>query len=200
MTKPVFHQASIVTKQDRSLIKNQRSAILWFTGLSGSGKTTLAHALEDRLFKLNYHTYVLDGDNLRQGLCHDLQFSDKDRHENIRRVGEVGKLFVDSGIITLTAFISPFRVDRASIKNLFSSQDFFEIYCDCPLDVCEKRDVKGLYKLARQGDIKEFTGISSPYEVPLKPDLTIKTGEQTIDQSISQLMDFLLSQKIIRTL
>ena len=200
MTKPVFHQASIVTKQDRSLIKNQRSAILWFTGLSGSGKTTLAHALEDRLFKLNYHTYVLDGDNLRQGLCQDLQFSDKDRHENIRRVGEVGKLFVDSGIITLTAFISPFREDRASIKNLFSSQDFFEIYCDCPLDVCEKRDVKGLYKLARQGDIKEFTGISSPYEVPLKPDLTIKTGEQTIDQSISQLMDFLLSQKIIRTL
>lgn len=200
MTKTVFHQASIVTKQDRSLIKNQRSAILWFTGLSGSGKTTLAHALEDRLFKLNYHTYVLDGDNLRQGLCQDLQFSDKDRHENIRRVGEVGKLFVDSGIITLTAFISPFRVDRASIKNLFSSQDFFEIYCDCPLDVCEKRDVKGLYKLARQGDIKEFTGISSPYEVPLKPDLTIKTGEQTIDQSISQLMDFLLSQKIIRTL
>ncbi len=186
----VWHHAT-VTRSRREIQNNHKAVILWFTGLSGAGKSTLAHAVEERLHQRNSRTFVLDGDNVRHGLCGDLGFSDEDRQENIRRIGEVAKLFIGAGVITLTAFISPFKVDRKKVRELVPEGDFIEIYCDCSLEICESRDVKGLYKRARLGEIKEFTGISSPYEVPDQPELVVNTGEHTIEECVNQVISFL---------
>lgn len=185
----VWHQAS-VTRDAREQRNGRRAVLLWFTGLSGSGKSTLAHAVEQRLHQLGASTFVLDGDNVRHGLCRDLAFSEADRMENIRRVAEVAKLFLEAGIITLAAFIAPFAADRARARALFAEADFLEIYCDCPLNVCEQRDVKGLYRKARAGAITDFTGISSPYEVPDAPELVVDT-RQTLEASVDVVLQLL---------
>jgi len=190
----VWHQAT-VTRTRRAELNAHQSVVLWFTGLSGSGKSTLAHALEERLYQMKYHTFVLDGDNVRHGLCGDLGFSDQAREENIRRVSEVAKLFMEAGVIILTAFISPFRTDRDRARKLVG-QDFVEIYCRCPLEVCEQRDVKGLYRRARAGEIKEFTGISSPYEAPEHPELEIQTANKTIDECVDQILEYLVQRGV----
>ena len=195
-TNIVWHQSSV----DREAISQQRghrSAILWFTGLSGSGKSTLANAVNVALHKNGYSTYVLDGDNIRHGLCKDLGFSDSDREENIRRIGEVSKLFLDAGIIVLTAFVSPFKVDRDNVRSSVGENDFVEIYCSADLGVCERRDTKGLYAKARNGEINDFTGISSPYEDPQSPELKIDTGNLEIDKCVDIIADLLLKKKII---
>ena len=171
--------------------------ILWFTGLSGSGKSTLANALEEKLYSLNMKTYVLDGDNVRKGLCNDLGFSEKDRVENIRRIGEVSNLMMDAGLIVMSAFISPFRSDRRIVRKLVKKDHFIEIFVDAPLDVCESRDVKGLYKKARTGEIKDFTGVSSPYERPEKAELTINTDDNSIENCIEMILDYLKNKDII---
>ena len=186
----VWHEPTISRKQ-REELNSQRSCILWFTGLSGSGKSTLAHALEDRLHNMGKATYVLDGDNIRKGLCSDLGFSDEDRTENIRRIGEVAKLMIDAGVIVMTAFISPFRDDRKVARDLVQQGDFIEVYCDAPLDVCETRDVKGLYKKARAGEIPEFTGISSPYEEPLSAELKVETARKDVEECVDTIIDYL---------
>lgn len=186
----VWHEPT-VTRTQRETLNEHRSCILWFTGLSGSGKSTLAHALEERLYQLGQRTYVLDGDNIRKGLCGDLGFSEEDRTENIRRIGEVAKLMIDAGLIVMTAFISPFRRDREVARGLVDEGDFIEIFCDAPLRVCEERDVKGLYRKARAGEIPEFTGISSPYEKPPAPELTVDTGNAGIDECIQAIMGYL---------
>jgi adenylylsulfate kinase len=174
-----------------------RAKLLWFTGLSGSGKSTLAHALEEQLHQRGCRTYVFDGDNVRHGLCRDLGFSIEDRTENIRRIGEMAKLFVDAGVIVLTAFISPIREDRERARGLFPHGDFFEVYVDCPLEVCESRDVKGLYQKARSGEIENFTGISSPYEEPLHPEITIETQDRTVDECVNELIKALEQRGVI---
>lgn len=196
----VVWQRASVTRARRAEQNGHRSTIVWFTGLSGAGKSTLAHALEERLYLAGCRTYVLDGDNVRHGLCADLGFSDEARTENIRRVGETAKLFVEAGVVVLTAFISPFRSDRQRVRALVPAGDFIEVYCACPLEVCETRDIKGLYQKARAGQIKEFTGISSPYEAPLAPELTIHTAEQSIEQSVELVMALLLEHGVIATL
>jgi len=190
----IYHQAS-VTRERRNQSNNHQSVVLWFTGLSGSGKSTLAHALEEKLFNKGCKTFVLDGDNVRYGLNSNLDFSDNDRKENIRRVGEVAKLMLESGLIVMTAFISPFREDRAAVRNLISNSDFIEIYCKASLKTCEERDVKGLYKRARAGEIKNYTGIDSPYEAPENPELIIDTDKETLDESVSKIYNFLEREK-----
>ena len=186
-----------ITKKDRQKQKGHKSAILWFTGLSGSGKSTLAHAVEEKLFFFFFHTYVLDGDNIRSGLNKDLGFSAEDRKENIRRIGEVAKLFVDAGIITLTAFISPYREDREFVRNLVEDGEFIEIYVKCPLEVCEQRDVKGLYKKARAGIIKNFTGIDDPYEEPENPEIIVETDKESIDECVDKIIKYLEKNRMI---
>ena len=195
-TNIVWHQSS-VDREARSNQRGHRSVILWFTGLSGSGKSTLANAVNVALHKNGYSTYVLDGDNIRHGLCKDLGFSDVDREENIRRISEVSKLFLDAGIIVLTAFVSPFRVDRENARSLVGENDFIEIYCSANLSVCETRDTKGLYAKARNGEIKDFTGISSPYEDPQSPELKIDTGNLDIDKCVEIVTDLLVRKRII---
>lgn len=195
-TNTVWHHATI-TREHREVLHKHKSAVLWFTGLSGSGKSTLAHAVEDRLYKLNASTFVLDGDNIRHGLCGDLGFNDTDRVENIRRIGEVAKLLTEAGIITLTAFISPFKSDRNAARNLVPHGDFLEIYCQCPLQVCEERDVKGLYKKARAGDIPFFTGIDSPYEEPDRPELVISTGDKPLEECVDSVIELLVSRGVL---
>jgi len=192
----IYHQAS-VTRERRNQSNNHQSVVLWFTGLSGSGKSTLAHVLEEKLFNKGCKTFVLDGDNVRHGLNSNLDFSDSDRKENIRRIGEVAKLMLESGLIVMTAFISPFREDRAAVRNLISNSDFIEIYCKASLKTCEARDVKGLYKLARAGEIKNYTGIDSPYEAPENPELIIDTDKETLDESVSKIYNFLERKAII---
>lgn len=192
----VWHNASI-TRAHREKLNGQKSALLWFTGLSGSGKSTIANAVEEKLYNLGCRTYVLDGDNVRHGLCGDLGFSPKDRTENIRRIGETGKLFVDAGFIVMTAFISPYITDRESVKDLLGKENFIDIFCDCSLRVCEQRDVKGHYAKARSGEIPEFTGISAPYEVPEKPDIYLKTDTLSIEESVNFISKYLLEKKII---
>jgi len=192
----VWHQ-STVTREARHRQNGHKSAVVWFTGLSGSGKSTLAHAVEDRLHKMGCRTFVLDGDNVRHGLCSDLGFSNKDREENIRRVGEAAKLFLEGGVIVLTAFISPFRSDRERVRNLVLHGDFLEVYCKCALEICESRDVKGMYKKAREGKILEFTGISSPYEEPSNPELAVETGDLSIEESVSMVMTLLAERGVI---
>jgi len=186
----VWHEAT-VHRPDREAQNGHRSGILWFTGLSGAGKSTLAHAVEQRLHARGVRTYVLDGDNVRHGLCGDLGFSDADRRENIRRIGEVAKLFVDAGIVVLTAFISPFRSDRDRVRSWVAADDFLEIHCRCSVEICETRDVKGLYKKARAGGVKEFTGISSPYEEPLAPELDVDTGNLELEQCVGMVLELL---------
>jgi len=193
----VWHQAT-VTRARRAAQNGHRGAIIWFTGLSGSGKSTLAHAVEEALHQKGCRTFVLDGDNVRHGLCGDLGFSDESRVENIRRVGEVAKLFMEAGIIVLTAFISPFRDDRARVRGMVEHGDFVEIYCDSPIAVCESRDVKGLYKKARAGQIKEFTGISSPYEAPEAPELAVDTGGGELDACVSQVLNMLVERVLVK--
>jgi len=195
----VWHRAT-VTRQRREHKNAHKSAVLWFTGLSGSGKSTIAHAVEEQLHRSGLNTFVLDGDNVRHGLCSDLGFSDADRKENIRRIGETAKLLVEAGIITLTAFISPFQAERAVARNLMPQGDFIEIHCFCPLAVCEQRDVKGLYKKARQGEIDNFTGISSPYEEPQNPELRIDTNKLTLEQSVGQVISLLRTRNILPSL
>ena len=195
-TNIVWHEAS-VDRAARADKRGHRSAILWFTGLSGSGKSTLANAVNAALFERGLATYVLDGDNVRHGLCKDLGFSDADREENIRRIGEVAKLFLDAGVIVLTAFVSPFRADRDKARDLVEAGDFFEIFCAADLDVCESRDPKGLYAKARSGAIKEFTGISSPYEAPDTPELKIDTGAQELAQSVEVVIKALQDKGVI---
>ncbi len=192
----VWHHAT-VTRERRESQQGHRAAVLWFTGLSGSGKSTLAHALEERLHQAGCRTFVFDGDNVRHGLCSDLGFSIADRKENMRRIGEMTKLFVEAGVIALTAFISPFRDDRNRIRQLFADGDFIEVYCRCSLEVCEERDVKGLYKKARKGEIPEFTGISSPYEEPDNPEITIATDAQSLEESVDILYNYLLERGIV---
>ncbi|MFT6992095.1 MAG: adenylylsulfate kinase [Paraglaciecola sp.] len=190
VTNIVWHQHD-VDKARRAEAKKQKPCVLWLTGLSGSGKSTIANLLEKKLAEHGKHTYLLDGDNVRHGLCGDLTFSDKDRVENIRRIGEVSKLFVDAGTIVLTAFISPFKTERDFCRNLLADGEFVEIFVDTPIEECEKRDPKGLYQKARQGDIKNFTGIDSPYEAPENPEITLVFSGQTAEQSAEQLFDVL---------
>jgi len=186
-----------VTKTDRILLNGHKSCVLWFTGLSGSGKSTLANAVDHSLFLEHYRSYVLDGDNIRHGLNRDLSFLPKDRKENIRRIGEVAKLFVDSGQIVSSAFISPFREDRELVRNMFEAGEFIEIYLNCPIQICEKRDPKGLYRKARKGEILDFTGISSPYEAPANPEIILDTAEMTIEQSVIKVLAYLKDKKIL---
>ncbi len=195
-TNTVWHSAT-VTRQRREQKNAHKSAVLWFTGLSGSGKSTLAHAVEEQLHQNGLNTFVLDGDNVRHGLCSDLGFSDTDRKENIRRISEIAKLLLEAGVLTLTSFISPFRAERATARSLIPHGDFIEIHCFCPLTVCEQRDVKGLYKKARLGEIKNFTGISSPYEEPENPDLKIDTSQLTLEESVQQVIELLRTRNIL---
>ena len=191
----VWHHAT-VTRKRREKLNKHKSVVLWFTSLSGSGKSTLAHAVEEELYQRVCRTLVLDGDNVRHGLCGDLGFKDEDRHENIRRIGETTKLFVEAGIIVLTAFISPFRKDRNRLRSMFPQNDFIEIFCDCSIEVCEQRDVKGIYKRARANEIKNFTGINSPYEPPENPELIIKTDSSTLEESVEKVMRLLQEREI----
>jgi adenylylsulfate kinase len=186
-----------VTKKDRHLLNGHKSCVLWFTGLSGSGKSTLANAVDHMLFQESYRSYVLDGDNIRHGLNRDLSFLPEDRKENIRRIGEVAKLFVESGQIVCTAFISPFLEDRELVRTMFEPGEFIEIYLNCPILVCEDRDPKGLYKKARKGEISEFTGISSPYEAPINPEIIIDSDKMTIEESVDKVIGYLKDKKIL---
>ena len=196
-TNIVWHEAS-VDRQARASQRGHSSSILWFTGLSGSGKSTLANAVNAALFERGLATYVLDGDNIRHGLCKDLGFSDADREENIRRIGEVAKLFLDAGVIVLTAFVSPFLADRDKARALVADGDFLEIHCAADLAVCESRDPKGLYAKARAGQIKEFTGISSPYEAPEKPELCLDTGAQNLEQCVAAVINLLEERGVLK--
>ncbi len=186
-----------VTREDRRALLGHAAATLWFTGMSGSGKSTLAHALEHELLRRGVSAYVLDGDRLRQGLNANLGFSREDRSENIRRVGEVAKLFTDAGQLVLAAFISPYRVDRAAVREIFDPGDFIEVFVDCPLETCEERDVKGLYRRARAGEVSEFTGVSAPYEPPERPEIVVRTHENALESCVDQLLDELVDRGII---
>ena len=192
----VWHQHK-VTRTARAEQKRQQPCVLWFTGLSASGKSTIAGAVEQKLFELGHHTYLLDGDNVRHGLNKDLGFSDADRVENIRRIGELSKLFADAGLIVLSAFISPFRSDRRLVRDLMADGEFVEIYMNTPLEVCEQRDPKGLYQKARKGEIKNFTGIDSEYEVPEHPEVILNTAECTVEECAALVIDYLRTHRII---
>jgi adenylylsulfate kinase len=191
-TNIVWHQGA-VTRADREQMNGHKGCTVWLTGLSGSGKSTIAVDLEKRLWERGVRAYILDGDNIRHGLNKNLGFSPDDRTENIRRIGEVAKLFTEAGIVALTAFISPYRADRDQVRALMQPGDFVEVHVECPVEVCEQRDVKGLYKKARAGEIKEFTGISAPYEAPLTPELTIDTSGQSVEASALQILQYLES-------
>lgn len=188
---------SHIARMDRCRLNGHKSCVLWLTGLSGSGKSTLAHAIEKELYNLNCRSYVLDGDNIRHGLNKNLGFSPDDRKENIRRIAELAKLFADAGIVAVTAFISPYRTDREMARSILSEGDFIEIYVKCSLDECERRDPKGLYKKAKAGEILEFTGISAPYEPPLRPEIVIESDRQPVNESVAQILDFLLIRNYI---
>lgn len=192
----VWHPTT-VTKTDRQQRTGHKSAILWFTGLSGAGKSTLANAVEYELHQRGLASYVLDGDNIRHGLNRGLGFGPDDRKENIRRIGEVAKLFVDAGVITLTAFISPYLEDRELARSLVDEGEFIEVYVKCPLEECERRDVKGLYQKARNGEISQFTGISSPYEEPVSAELVIESNAQTIEESVQRVIAYLEKRGVI---
>ena len=192
----VWHQSQVSTAM-RENLNGHSGAVLWFTGLSGAGKSTLANAVEERLFQMKARTFVIDGDNVRHGLCADLTFSDADRVENIRRVGEVAGLFMQAGMLTLTAFISPFRADREKVRAIVG-ENFIEVHCDTALEVCESRDVKGLYKKARAGEIAEFTGISSPYEAPENPEIRVDTGSNDLSVCVDQVIAYLVDKEVIQ--
>ena len=193
----VVWEQSLITRQDREVLNGHKSFVLWFTGLSGSGKSTLAHTVEKKLYKRGCRTFVLDGDNVRHGLSSNLGFSEDDRKENIRRIGEAAKLMTEAGVIALTAFISPFRVGREMVRSLFPHGEFIEVYCSASLEVCEARDVKGLYKKARAGEIKNYTGIDSPYEAPINPEISVSTDSDEIDLCVEQIIKILVSKGLI---
>ena len=195
-TNIVWHPGA-VNRDDREKLNGHKGACVWLTGLSGSGKSTIAVQLEKELAERGIRTYILDGDNIRHGLNKNLGFSPADRTENIRRIGEVAKLFTDAGLVAITAFISPYRADRDQVRALMKPGDFVEIFVDCPVEVCEQRDVKGLYKKARAGEIKEFTGISAPYEAPANAELTIKSHELSVDAAVGKILDYLASKNIV---
>jgi adenylylsulfate kinase len=195
-TNIVWHQGAI-TREDRQQLNGHKGCTVWLTGLSGSGKSTIAVELEKRLLERGVRTYILDGDNIRHGLNKNLGFSPEDRTENIRRIGEVAKLFCDAGLVALTAFISPYRADRDQVRAIMQLGDFIEVFVDCPVEVCEQRDVKGLYKKARAGEIKEFTGVSAPYEAPSVPELVIETSDQSVEKSALQILTYLERQGIV---
>ena len=197
MTDDVYWHNSNITPQLRQQKNGHKSFVLWFTGLSGSGKSTLANAVEAKLFALDHKVTVLDGDNIRHGLCSDLGFTEADRNENMRRVAEVAKLFVEAGTIVLAAFVSPYRQDRENVRSRLPHGDFYEVYCDCALAVCEERDPKGLYARARSGEIDNFTGISAPYEEPIKPDMVINTGELSLEDEVMKIIKQLKSKGLI---
>jgi adenylylsulfate kinase len=201
MTQPksqnVFWHHGKLTTEDREKFLGQKGAVIWFTGLSGSGKSTVAREVEHALIENGKNAYVLDGDNIRHGLNSNLGFSPDDRKENIRRIGEVAKLFCEANVITLTAFISPYRADRDLARKLVPAGQFFEIFCDVPVEICETRDPKGLYKKARAGEIPEFTGISAPYEAPEKPELALKTGTESLEESTRRVLNLLQEKGII---
>ena len=192
----VYHNAT-VTRERRNQLNDHKSVVIWFTGLSGSGKSTLAHSVEEELHNLGCRTFVLDGDNVRHGLSSNLTFSDNDRKENIRRIGEAANLMMEAGVIAMTAFISPFNEDRNLVRQLLPQGDFIEIYCNASLEACESRDVKGLYKRARSGEIKNYTGIDSPYEEPNSPELIVNTEKESLDESVSKVIDLLKAHSII---
>ena len=192
----VWHQ-STVTRVRREAQNGHKACVLWFTGLSGAGKSTLAHAVEEELYRRGCRTFVLDGDNVRHGLSSNLGFSDEDRQENMRRIGESAKLMLEAGLIVMTAFISPFRADRQAVRNLMPHGDFLEIYCDADIDICESRDVKGFYKKARDGEIKNYTGIGSPYEVPSRPELVVDTGNKTLSDCVESVIDLMLMRSLL---
>ncbi|MEW5693024.1 MAG: adenylyl-sulfate kinase [Candidatus Hydrogenedentota bacterium] len=196
-TTNVFWHHGAITRTDREHTNRHKSCIIWLSGLSGSGKTTIAYKLEEKLFQRGVRSYVLDGDNIRQGLNKNLGFSKEDREENIRRIGEVAKLFVDAGIIAITAFISPYRKDRDRVRSIVKEGDFIECYVRCSIECCEKRDTKGLWGRARRGEVKEFTGISAPYEEPLNPELILDTENETIEESQSKIMKYLIAKGYI---
>ena len=205
MTHPDTPKSTNIVKQDYNVSKgdrrkknDQKSSIIWFTGLSGSGKSTLANALEKRLFDMNRNTYVLDGDNVRHGLNKDLTFSAKDRTENIRRIGEVANLMVDAGLFVLTAFISPYRADRNMVRSLVEKDEFIEVFVKCPLNVCEQRDVKGLYEKARKGVISNFTGIDAPYEEPEGPEIVVETDKLSIEEAVDQIVQYMQEKEYLK--
>jgi adenylylsulfate kinase len=197
MNRDIVWHSHAVAKEERAKQKNQKPCLLWFTGLSGAGKSTIANALDQALVQLGYHTFLLDGDNVRHGLNKDLGFNDLDRIENIRRIGEASKLFTDAGLIVLSAFISPFRSDRQLVRDLFPENNFIEVHVSTPLSVCEERDPKGLYKKARAGEIKHFTGIDSSYEEPESPEITLNTAEHSENQCAKYLLSYLAKQGMI---
>ena len=192
----IYHNAT-VTRERRNQLNKHKSCVIWFTGLSGSGKSTLAHSVEEELYGLGCRTYVLDGDNVRHGLSSNLTFSDDDRKENIRRIGEAANLMMEAGVIAITAFISPFKKDRNFVRQLLPQGDFIEIYCKASLETCESRDVKGLYKRARAGEIKNYTGIDSPYEAPNNSELIIDTENESLEESVAKVINFLKFKEII---
>lgn len=196
-TNITWHHGAI-TKEDRERLLNQKGVVIWFTGLSGSGKSTLAHAVEERLFEIGHLSFVLDGDNIRHGLNKNLGFSPQDREENIRRIGEVAGLFAQAGMITMTAFISPYRIDRDKARALLAPGEFIEVFVKVPIEVAEERDPKGLYKKARSGEVKEFTGISAPYEEPLNPELVIDTSQSDLGRSAEMVLSYLKEKGIIK--
>ena len=196
LANTVWHNVT-VTREMRNSLNGHKSVILWFTGFSGSGKSTLAHAIEEKLYQISCRTFVLDGDNIRHGLNFDLGFGVDDRRENIRRIGEVAKLMLESGVILLSSFISPYKADRESVRKSVPHGDFIEIFCNASIDVCESRDLKGLYKRARSGEIKNFTGISDPYEMPEKPELVVNTGSDSLEVCVESVFQLLVSRGII---
>lgn len=191
----VWHHAA-VTRADRERLNGHRAAVVWFTGLSGAGKSTLAHAVEAALFARRCRTFVFDGDNVRHGLCADLGFSAEDRSENLRRIGEMARLFLDAGVVGLAAFISPMRADRERVRRIVGAENFLEVFVSCPLEVCESRDVKGMYRRARRGEIKEFTGVSAPYEPPEAAGLVLDTDRLSIDECVARVLDRLKAMGI----
>lgn len=201
MTEPratnIHWHPGAISRTDRERMNRHRGFTLWFTGLSASGKSTLASALEQALYERGYHTYILDGDNIRHGLNKNLGFSPEDREENIRRIGEVAKLFRDAGIINMTAFISPYIQDRQLARGLGAPEDFIEVFVDCPVEVCEARDPKGMYKKAREGAIKEFTGVSAPYEAPENPEIRLRTDELSVEQCVRRILEYLVGKGLI---
>lgn len=196
-SKNITWHASEVTKDERLQRNQHKSAVIWFTGLSGSGKSTISVELEKALFNHQIHTYRLDGDNVRHGLNRNLGFSPEDRKENIRRIGEVSKLMVDAGLITVTAFISPYKSDREAVRQLLDTDDFIEVYTQCSLSECENRDPKGLYKKVRNGEIAEFTGVNAPYEAPIQPEIVLDTETLSVEASVSKIMDYLQQHQYI---
>lgn len=194
----VFWHTASVKREAREALNEHRASLVWVTGLSGSGKSTLVHAIEKRLHVAGYRTFVLDGDNVRHGLCANLDFSVADRTENIRRVAEVAGLFLEAGVIVLAAFISPLRAQREMVRQIVGAHDYIEVYCRCPLTVCAERDPKGLYRKALTGEISDFTGISAPYDAPLEPDLTVDTDQSPLDASINQVIELLIQRAVIR--